>query len=174
MSRSIVLKVLTAGDGGVGKTTFLYRFKEGRFLEDTTMTLGVEFSVKTIKIDGITVNLQIWDFGGQEQFRFMLKNYVLGAHGAFLMFDLTRFMTLDHIEEWVSILRQHDLKLPILFMGTKLDLKHEIQIGDDMIKEYQEEFGLFDNLKISSKTGENIDEAFNILARELLKHSGYK
>jgi len=72
-----VLKIITTGEGGVGKTTLLHRYVEGKFLADTRMTLGVEFFLKEIDLDGNKVLLQIWDFGGQERFRFLLKNYVI-------------------------------------------------------------------------------------------------
>jgi len=87
MSKSIVLKVLTGGDGGVGKTTLLHRYVEGKFSSETKMTIGVEFFLKELMIDDQKVLLQLWDFGGQERFRFLLKSYVIGARGALLMFD---------------------------------------------------------------------------------------
>lgn len=173
MSKSLVMKILTAGDGGVGKTTLLYRYKEGRFLEDTTMTLGVEFSLKTLRIDDCRVDLQIWDFGGQDRFRYMLPNYVVGAKAALLLFDLTRIMTLDNLEEWVGILRAQDPYLPIIFVGTKNDLTDEIQVEDDYALEFKERFKLFDYIKTSAKTGENIEKAFERLAKKVMESTKY-
>lgn len=46
-----LLKVITAGDGGVGKTTLLYRYVEGQFLADTKVTLGVEFWSKSYLLE---------------------------------------------------------------------------------------------------------------------------
>lgn len=173
MSKSLVMKILTAGDGGVGKTTLLYRYKEGRFLEDTTMTLGVEFSLKTLMIEDCRVDLQIWDFGGQDRFRYMLPNYVVGAKAALLLFDLTRIMTLDNLEEWVGILRAQDPDLPIIFVGTKNDLTEEIQVEDDYALEFKQRFKIFDYLKTSAKTGENIEEVFERLAKKVMKSAKY-
>ena len=120
MSKPIVLKVLTAGEGGVGKTTLLRRYVEGKFSSETKMTMGVEFFLKELNIDGQKVMLQLWDFGGQERFRFLLESYVIGARGALLMFDLTRTMTLENIEQWVQIVRKEDPELPILFLGSNI------------------------------------------------------
>ncbi|GAH39257.1 unnamed protein product, partial [marine sediment metagenome] len=89
MSKPRVLKIITTGEGGVGKTTLLHRYVEGIFLADTKMTLGVEFFLKELDLDGNKILLQIWDFGGQERFRFLLQNYIMGAKGALLLFDLT-------------------------------------------------------------------------------------
>jgi small GTP-binding protein len=169
MSRPIVIKIITTGDGGVGKTTLLRRCIEGKFSEDTKMTIGVEFFLKELNIDGRLIAVQLWDFGGQERFRFLLKSYVLGAKGAFLMFDLTRPSTLNNLEEWVNICRTTNPKLPILFLGTKVDLVDLSGVPNEYVDELKEKFKLFDFLKISSKTGENIDLAFELLTREVLK-----
>jgi small GTP-binding protein len=163
------MKIITAGDGGVGKTTLLRRYIEGKFLTDTKMTIGVDFFLKKLNIDGTLVIFQLWDFGGQQHFRFLLKSYVIGAKGAFLMFDLTRLSTLNNLEEWVNICRSTNPNLPILFLGTKLDLVDQSSVPNDYFDELKEKFNLFDFLKISSKTGENVDLAFELLTREVLK-----
>ena len=169
MSKPIVLKVLTAGEGGVGKTTLLHRYVEGKFSSETKMTIGVEFFLKEVNIDGQKVMLQLWDFGGQERFRFLLESYVIGARGALLMFDLTRTMTLENIEQWVQIVRKEDPELPILFLGSKSDLKDDICVEEDYIEEFIEHFKMYDYLRISSKTGENVEYSFENLTREILK-----
>jgi small GTP-binding protein len=169
MCKSIVLKVLTGGDGGVGKTTLLHRYVEGKFSSDTKMTIGVEFFLKELMIDDQKVLLQLWDFGGQERFRFLLKSYVIGARGALLMFDLTRAMSLERIPEWVNICRKENPNLPILFLGSKADLADDINISKDYIMSYKEQFNLYDYLEVSSKTGQNVEFAFESVTKEILK-----
>ena len=173
MPQKFILKILTAGEGGVGKTTLLHRYVEGKFSADTRMTIGVEFFLKETEIDGKQCTLQLWDFGGQERFRFLLESYVLGAKGALLMFDLTRMMTLENLEQWLKIVRKGDPNLPVLFLGTKLDLTEEIQVDDDYAMSFLEEYNLIDFLKISSKTGENVSNAFNILTQKILERQTY-
>jgi len=173
MPKRFILKILTSGEGGVGKTTILHRYVDGQFSADTKMTIGVEFFLKEVIIDEKQCTLQLWDFGGQERFRFLLESYVLGAKGALLMFDLTRPITLDNLEQWVNICRKGDPDLPILFLGTKLDLTEDIMVDDDYAQMFQEEFNLFDYLKISSKTGENVFEAFELLTKKILERQTY-
>lgn len=168
MSKPIVIKVLTAGEGGVGKTTLLRRYVEGTFIAETKMTIGVEFFLKELEVDGKKVVLQLWDFGGQERFRFLLQSYALGARGALILFDLTRPATLDNIEQWVNICRSHDDELPMLFIGTKLDIVENLLIDDEFASRFVENYSLFDYLKISSKTGENVDLVFEKLAKEIV------
>ncbi len=168
MPKHFLFKVLTAGEGGVGKTTLLRRYIEGQFIADTKLTVGVEFFVKELDVDDNHCTLQLWDFGGQERFRFLLKNYVKGAKGAFLMFDLTRIDTVRTFEEWVGILRSSVPDLPILLVGTKLDLEDQILLDEEYIKELRDEYKLFDYMKISSKTGQNVNEIIEVLVRRIL------
>ncbi|MFX1502392.1 MAG: Rab family GTPase [Promethearchaeota archaeon] len=169
-SKSILLKVITCGEGGVGKTTLLHRYIEGVFLADTRLTIGVEFFLKEIEVEGKKILLQIWDFGGQDHFRPLLKTYAVGARGALLLFDLTRMSSLEQIDQWINICQPDDTKIPIMLIGTKLDLKEEIMINDDYISYYKDEYNFLEFLKISSKTGENVDLVFELLARELVKN----
>ncbi len=169
MIKSKVLKILISGEGGVGKTTMLHRYIKGKFIDGLHMTIGVEFFLKELEIEGENVMLQIWDFGGQERFRFLLKNYARGAKGALLMFDLTRPVTLENLDQWVEICRAEDPELPIIFLGSKLDLVNLITIKDEFALTYKEKYNLFNFLKISSKTGENVELVFELLAKEIMK-----
>ncbi|KKL49457.1 hypothetical protein LCGC14_2315340, partial [marine sediment metagenome] len=173
MPKKFILKILTAGEGGVGKTTLLHRYVEGKFSAETKMTIGVEFFLKETEIDENQCTLQLWDFGGQERFRFLLESYVLGAKGALLMFDLTRMMSLENLEQWLNIVRKGNPNLPVLFVGTKLDLVDEIQVDDDYANTFLKEFNLLGFLKISSKTGENVAEVFNYLTRTILEKQNF-
>ena len=169
MTKPILVKVITTGDGGVGKTTLLHRYVEGHFMAETRITLGVDFFLKEVKAERKKILLQIWDFGGQEHFRPLLSNYALGARGALLLFDLTRPSSLEQIEQWVNICRKDNPDIPILLIGAKLDLKDSISIDDEYAKTFIEQFDFFNYLKISSKTGENVNLAFKLLAKEILK-----
>ncbi len=71
----LVLKVMVAGDSGVGKTTLIRMFVSGIFDAATRMTIGVQFHVKSITYEGRPVSLQLWDLGGQDHFRFILPSY---------------------------------------------------------------------------------------------------
>jgi len=173
MPKKFILKILTAGEGGVGKTTLLHRYVEGKFSAETKMTIGVEFFLKEVIIDQKYCTLQLWDFGGQERFRFLLESYVLGAKGALLMFDLTRMMTLESLDQWIKIVRRGDPNLPVLFLGTKLDLEDDIQVDDEYARSFLNEFNLIDYIKISSKTGENVGKAFEVLTRNILERQAY-
>ena len=173
MTKKFILKILTAGEGGVGKTTLLHRFVEGKFSAETKMTIGVEFFLKELQLNDKHCTLQLWDFGGQERFRFLLESYVLGAKGALLMFDLTRPITLQNLEQWINIVRKGDPNIPILFLGTKNDLTDQIMVQDAYAMSFKEQFNLMDYLRISSKSGENVAKAFDLLTTRILEKQTY-
>ena len=171
MSKSKVLKTIITGEGGVGKTTLLHRYIEGRFEANTRLTIGVEFFLKELNIDNDSIFLQIWDFGGQERFRFLLDSYAMGAKGALLLFDLTRPLTLNSLEEWVKICRSDNPEIPILLVGSKADLEEMITVNEDLIEYLKKEFNFFDYVRISSKTGENVNQVFEKIARKIVNHA---
>ncbi len=166
---SKLFKIITGGDGGVGKTTLLYRYVEGKFLTNTKSTLGVDFYWKKFKINDTQIDLQFWDFGGQRGFRHILKNYVSGASGALLLFDLTSASSLEQIDDWVDIFRENDPILPIIFLGTKLDLTDLIEVEDKDAISFKEKYGFLEYIKVSSKTDKNVNLAFQLLVNEIMK-----
>ncbi|MCK4687213.1 MAG: GTP-binding protein, partial [Candidatus Lokiarchaeota archaeon] len=107
-------KILMLGDASVGKTSLTIRYISGFFLEDLKLTIGVDFYSKTTNFKDKKVKLQIWDFGGEERFRFLLHQYCKGANGAFFLYDITNSTTLDHLPDWTSIIREHAGDIPIM------------------------------------------------------------
>jgi len=83
-------KIVLFGDSQTGKTTLAHRFLTNLFKEDIIMTLGVDFHLKPLEINGEMVKLQIWDFAGEERFRFLFPSYIRGANGAVFMYDIRR------------------------------------------------------------------------------------
>lgn len=168
-----LLKIIVAGEGGVGKTTQIIRYTKNKFLENTKMTIGVDFYTNHYTSeDGKEISLQLWDFGGEERFRFLLPNYCKGAMAAILMFDVTEKRTLYNLEEWVKILRQNSLykeKTPILLVGNKIDLPNRAVTSDD-ISAVVKDLNLSGYIEGSAKTGENTARIFELLPELLLRN----
>jgi len=173
--RNYVFKILIAGDGGVGKTTLLRRYVDGVFDESTIETIGVDFFLKELRSNNVDARctLQLWDLGGQERFRHLLESFVMGARAALLLFDLTRMPVIDNILSWLNIVRMHDFNLPVLLVGTKLDLEDAIAVDDDSAINIKRTFNMFDYIKTSSKTGYNVGKTFETVTNELMKISKY-
>ncbi|MHA1230149.1 MAG: Rab family GTPase [Candidatus Helarchaeota archaeon] len=167
-----ILKVIIAGPGGVGKTAMLMRFTKGVFIENTKMTIGVDFSAVKIKastsLGERVITLQIWDFGGEERFRFILPGYCAGASGAILCFDLTNPETFESLPEWLDLIRSKVPDIPIILVGTKSDLVDERKIDRELAEQKMKEWGLSGYIETSSKSGENIGYVFGLLSQEML------
>ena len=159
------------GDHGVGKTALISRFLEDRFPTEYNYTIGVNLFNKIIEVEGNRCDLRIWDLGGEERFRLLLINFVTGASGAILMFDLTHPKSFYNLEEWIKILRKDNLDLPIILVGTKSDRRESLELDDQIVLEFVEQYNISYYIKISSKLGENVDKTFEILTREIIKQN---
>ncbi len=168
IAENYLFKIVIAGDGGVGKTTLLHKYVTGLFLADTSMTIGVQFHIKHVRLGDATCTLQLWDFGGQERFRFMLPNYTRGAKGALLLFDTTRMSSLNVLAELAGICRSFDPSLPILLIGTKVDRVADLSVTSETAREYLDTLSLLDYVEVSAKTGQNVEMAFEMLVKKML------
>lgn len=86
------------------------------------------------------------------------------------MFDLTRPKTLDTIDEWIDICRTEQPEIPILLLGSKADLAEMVILNEDFILELRKKYNLFDYMWVSSKSGENVNFAFELLAKHIIEN----
>jgi small GTP-binding protein len=158
-----IIKVFLAGEGGVGKTTMVDRYVKGKFNPNTIMTIGVNHATKNVNSPkGELYTLQIWDLGGEDRFRFILPMYVKGSQAGMLVFDSTRFSTFKHLADWLSLIRETLPDVPILLVGTKVDIP-DAMTDTSTYEEFVRENKLAGLYLTSSKDGTNIDKAFEAL-----------
>lgn len=173
-SYDATFKIVIFGDPKVGKKTLAQRFLTYLFVSDQTMSIGVDFEVKNLSVDGQKVKLQIWDFGGEERFRFLLPTYVRGARGGLFLYDMTNYSTIAHIDDWLSVIRREiraeDI-FPIIVVGNKSDLVENREVSSaDGIK-IAKSSGVNGFIECSFKTGENVEKVFEALTRLMLNES---
>ena len=168
---SYIFKIIVVGEGGVGKTTLINRYATNRFAKDTKITIGTGFFSFHLTVNGdTTIKLQVWDFGGEKRFRFILPSYCLGAHGVLFAFDLTRASSLLNLSDWFDLVTENTDNNPVvLLIGTKVDKLGEAgseAVNDTQIEEFMKKYDLSPEIffKTSSKSGEQIKDVFNTLS----------
>ncbi len=162
-------KIMMLGDASVGKTSLTMRYISGYFMEDLKLTIGVDFYSKTTSFKDKKVKLQIWDFGGEERFRFLLSQYSKGANGAFFLYDITNQTSLDHLPDWTQVIREHAGEIPIMLIGSKVDLHDFRAVSRDDGILAAKKYNLASFVELSSKTGENVEKAFNVMTEILFE-----
>ncbi len=163
-------KILLLGDASVGKTSFTKRYCYNIFNPSERLTIGVDFHVKTVELNNKRIKLQLWDIGGEQRFRFLLPTYCLGANAAFLLYDITRPNTLNNISEWITIVRQKGGPIPIMLVGSKLDLaESHREVQRDYGIQIAEKNDMASFVEISAKDNVNVDDGFKVLTELTLE-----
>ncbi len=162
-------KLMMLGDASVGKTSLTLRYISGYFMEDLKLTIGVDFYSKTTLFNEKKVKLQMWDFGGEERFRFLLSQYCKGANGAFFLYDITNVRSIDHLPDWTNIVRENAGDIPIMLIGSKKDLDEFRTIPREDGILAAKKYNLTSFIELSSKTGENVESAFKVMTETLFE-----
>ncbi|XP_066550513.1 ras-related protein Rab-15 [Amia ocellicauda] len=165
----VLFRLLLLGDSGVGKTCLLCRFTDNEFHSSHISTIGVDFKMKTLEVDGIKVRIQIWDTAGQERYQTITKQYYRRAQGIFLVYDITSERSFQHIMKWVSDVDEYaPEKVQKILIGNKSDEEEKRQVateqGDKLAKTYGMDF-----FETSACTNYNIKESFTRLTELVLQ-----
>ncbi|XP_056889674.1 ras and EF-hand domain-containing protein homolog [Takifugu flavidus] len=173
MTSEKAYRIVLAGDAAVGKSSFLLRLCKNEFKLNSSATLGVDFQMKTLIVDGQPVLLQLWDTAGQERFRSIAKSYFRRADGVLLLYDVTCEKSFLNVREWVDMVEEVCLEdIPIMLVGNKCDLRQDgvnsvpTSYGEKLAMTYNTLF-----CETSAKDGSNTLEAVLHLAREVTKQS---
>lgn len=162
-----LFKLLLIGDSGVGKTCVLFRFSEDAFNATFISTIGIDFKIRTIELDGKKIKLQIWDTAGQERFRTITTAYYRGAMGIMLVYDITNEKSFDNIKNWIRNIEEHaSADVEKMILGNKCDMNDRRQVSKERGEELAIEYGI-KFMETSAKASINVEEAFFTLARDI-------
>jgi len=133
-------------------------------------TIGVAFKKKKVNVDGkLDIELNIWDFGGEEKYRTLFPSYCNGATAALILYDTTDKESLKDVENWVKIIDANAFESVIkVLIGSKIDLKDKREISKAEAKKTSEKFNCGTPIETSSKTGENVETVFLNICREII------
>ncbi|OWF43537.1 ras-related protein Rab-1A [Mizuhopecten yessoensis] len=167
-----LFKLLLIGDSGVGKSCLLLRFADDTYTESYISTIGVDFKIRTIELDGKTIKLQIWDTAGQERFRTITSSYYRGAHGIIVVYDVTDQESFNNVKQWLhEIDRYASENVNKLLVGNKSDLETKKVVDYTTAKEYADQLRI-PFLETSAKNATNVEQAFMTMAAEIKNRMG--
>jgi Ras-related protein Rab-1A len=172
------IRLLLLGESGVGKSSLLLRFTDDTFEDTYISTIGIDFRVKTVEIDGRPVKLQIWDTAGQERFRTITRAYYRGCQGIILVFDVSKLNTFNMTEYWMDeISKNTDFDVPKILVGNKSDLRDTMEcVPLKQAQELAQTYGI-DYFEVSAKNtsgGTPLHDVFIHLAKQVYDHRLYR
>ena len=168
-------KVIMLGDVAVGKTSLVTRFVDNEFKSAYHCTVGVEYKVKSLKIDPYTnVNLKIWDTCGEEKYRTITRQYYRDANGVVLVFDLTNKNSFDKLSGWLNDIKEYGPKdTCIILVGNKSDVQDRklflFEEGKKFAMNYKMPY-----IEVSAKNGTNVLSMFENITKKMIDNVSIK
>ena len=165
-----ILKIVIVGESGVGKTNFLFRFIEGKYLRIVEPTLGIDFKSKicTLPKSKKKVKMNLWDTAGQERYMSLNKIFFQRVQGIMLMYDITNRESYEKLPKWVKFINEQAYNVPVILVGNKIDDENENRIvrkeeGKDFAKQNGYLF-----YEASALNGKNVNNAFYSLCESCI------
>ena len=167
-----LFKLLLIGDSGVGKSCLLLRFADDTYTESYISTIGVDFKIRTIELDGKTIKLQVWDTAGQERFRTITSSYYRGAHGIIVVYDVTDQESYNNVKQWLQEIDRYACEnVDKLLVGNKCDLTDKKVVEYTRAKAYADQLGI-SFLETSAKNSTNVEQALMTMAADIKSRVG--
>ncbi len=174
--KQFIFKILLTGDGAVGKTSIRERYMGKGFQGSYLKTIGADFASKKVQIDNNAITYQIFDLAGQDAYVAARSSFYKGGQAAFLVFDVQDPQTLTNLSTWVKDCMENSggTIQTFIILGNKADLVETRQVSNEMAVEFIQHLvaqtGLtFYYMETSAKTGKNIELAFDLMGKRLLK-----
>jgi Ras-related protein Rab-1A len=164
-----LFKVLIVGNSGAGKSCLLLRFAEDMFSDSYISTIGVDFKIRKIDLDGAAVKMQIWDTAGQERFRTITRSYYRGSNGVIIVYDIADRESFEQIQHWMCEVDAHaSADVCRLLVGNKADLAEKRAVKTDEGAALARQFGI-PFIETSAKRSLNVDGMFTAMALAMKK-----
>lgn len=174
--KTFKLKICLVGEEGVGKTSLIHRFVSGAFDESYIRTLGAVVSKKSVTLGSmkgrpVQVDMMVLDIMGKRTFLQLFKDaYFNGAKGILAVFDMTRKASLRDLTLWIDGVRDSVGPIPVYALGNKIDLRERCEIKEEDVRSVLHSYEC-PILYTSAKTGENVEQAFQGLAKTIIESS---
>jgi len=163
-------KIPLFGSQNVGKTSLILRFIKKTFSTDLKQTIGTNFLIKDIEMEGVLLRLLLWDIGGQAQFSSMRNIYFKGSQGAIGVYDITKPESLLRLPGWISSLKKATGTIPLIIIGNKKDLEGQRRVSYEDAEDLAERLDAF-HIETSAKEGLNVEEMFTEIAKRCYENA---
>lgn len=163
------------GDSGVGKSSLIIRWTADTFSTDLVGTVGVNFKTRKVTVLEESIQVQVWDTAGQEQFHKITTSYYKGANGIMLVYDVSDKRSVDNVEYWVRNIKSHASDcVQVALIGNKVDLRlvdptRCVETSHGL--NFSAKFGV-PYFETSAKDSTNVEEAFHTLITNILSSDG--
>ena len=167
-----LFKILIIGNSGVGKSCLLLRFAENMFSDNYISTIGVDFKIRKMELDGKSVKLQIWDTAGQDRFRTIIKSYYRGSNGIIVVYDITDRDTFEQVQYWMGEIDAHaSPDVCRILVGNKSDLSDSRVVTQEEGAALARQYGI-PFIETSAKDSSHVEDMFITMAKTLKKKAG--
>ena len=171
VKKKLKIKVTVIGDGGVGKTSLIQKFTQGKFKTDYIKTIGAQLTHYETEIDGYKIELLFWDIAGQSNFHFLRPSFYRSSKAAIIVYSLEENnlgeRSFEHITSWYEDVKEFCGEIPAVIFANKVDLVDEQSIDKEKIQNLVKEQNFLGYYITSAKTGQGLDDAFNALSKEI-------
>jgi DnaJ family protein C protein 27 len=157
------LKVISVGEAAAGKSCLIKRFCEDKFVSKHVPTIGIDFGVKPVTIDGVRHRVNFFDFAGGPEYLQIRNEFYKDAQGVLLVFDVGSKASLEALDAWLQEGADYGMRSPAMVLcGNKVDSKKR-EVSESDARRWAGSHGGMPYLETSAKEGENVREAFEKL-----------
>jgi small GTP-binding protein len=165
---AIQARVVVIGDSTVGKTSLLNRLTTDLFDRSESPTIVSTFHIYRRQLDGVFIDLQIWDTAGQEQYRALGPIYYHNANAAIVVYDRSARQTFENLREWVKAFTDVVGDKAVIFVvANKCDLRNQMVETSEAMEWARKRGFLF--RETSAFDGRGIEELFEELSAALVR-----
>lgn len=163
------MKFIIIGNSGVGKSTLLFQFIEGKFKGGIEPTIGIEFGMKILDVSGKTIRLQIWDSAGQENYRSITRAYYRNTICAVLVYDVTNKKSFEDLKIWLEEAKTFgNENMYFVLLGNKADLDSQRAVSKEDGESFARDNGMV-FFEVSAATNSNVSAGFVVILERILE-----
>ncbi|CAI2372096.1 unnamed protein product [Moneuplotes crassus] len=165
----IAFKILSVGNQEVGKSCLIKRYCEGRFVKRYISTIGIDYGVKRMNLDGANISINFFDLSGNDDYKLIREEFYEDTQGVLMVYDVDNRDSYVNLVHWESEMRQNsiDLKsLGVVVCANKVDARgREVSTSEGQKWCKLRGYTYFET---SANDGKNVSEAFESLFQKVL------